>query len=307
LAGSRNGVPLVKSLLRVQDGYYFAQDFPMRIWNLLFRLLGSRSVFSSSPKISDSDSTYYSHFIISAINSERVFRKFRRNFYYRQILEHVNYKLGLEYVSRLSKQSFEDLKKFKDVAALSSVGSPRRFYFRNLGLISPTMIRYQYVSQELQKYFGKAIGKNVVEIGIGFGGQYAILNNAHNINRYTMFDLPQVMELTRKVLNSAGVESSKINTGNIEDPTIEGCDLVISNYAFSELPRDIQRKYIEGVMAKSQRGYLIMNSGNTDFSGRSSGKYTLEELRKVLPFFEVFEEDPLTGPDNYVIVWGHNH
>jgi len=307
LAGSRNGAPLVKSLLRVQDGYYFAQDLPMRVWNLLFRVFGARRVFSSSPRKSDSDSTYYSHFVHSAINSEKVFKKFRRNFYYRQILEHVNYKLGFKYLSRLSKQSIEDLKNFQDVAALSFVGSPRRFYFTSLGLISPTMIRYQYVSQELQKYFGNSIGKNVAEIGIGFGGQYAILNNSYNIDRYTMFDLPQVMELTRKVLNSAGVESSKINAGNIEDPIIQGCDLVISNYAFSELPRDIQMKYIGGVMAKSQRGYLIMNSGKTDFSGRSSGKYTLEELRKVLPYFEVFKEDPLTGPDNYVIVWGHNH
>ena len=121
-----------------------------------------------------------------------------------------------------------------------------------------------------------------------------------------MFDLPQVMKLTQKVLKSAGVKSSKINVGNIHEPSIQDCDLVISNYAFSELPQDIQRRYIEGVMVNSRRGYLIMNSGKTDISGRSSGKYTLEDLRKLLPAFEVLEEDPLTGPDNYVIIWGHN-
>ena len=293
-------------LLRIQDGYYSAQDIHLRVWNLILRLIRKKSLFSSDSTTSDSDSTYYSRFVDSAISSEAVFKDFRRNFHYRQILEHVNYSLGFEYFSKLSNQSIQDLKRFPDVVALSSVGSPRRFYFKGLGLISPTLIRYQYVGQELQKHFGISIGKKVVEIGVGFGGQYAILINSQEIDKYTMFDLPQVMKLTQKVLKSAGVKSSKINVGNIHEPSIQDCDLVISNYAFSELPQDIQRRYIEGVMVNSRRGYLIMNSGKTDISGRSSGKYTLEDLRKLLPAFEVLEEDPLTGPDNYVIIWGHN-
>jgi hypothetical protein len=80
----------------------------------------------------------------------------------------------------------------------------------------------------------------------------------------------------------------------------------MSNYAFSELPSDLQKIYIEKVLGKSERGYLIMNSGMTNHSGRSDGKLTLEELRKFLPEFQIFEEIPNTGPDNYVIVWGHN-
>ena len=304
-AGNRNGASRVNSLLRIQDGYYFVQDLPLRVWNLVLRFLGKKSLFSNDPTTSDSASTYYSSFVDSAIRSERVFNNFRRNFYYRQILEHVSYKLGFAYLSKLSKESLHDLVRFPGVDALSYVGSPRRFYFKSIGFISPTIIRYQYVNQELEKYFGKFSGKKFVEIGVGFGGQYAVLNNKHEIDNYIMFDLPQVIKLTNKVLSSAGVENSKIIEGDIKQPTIQDCDLVISNYAFSELPREVQRSYIEGVLVKSRCGYLIMNSGRTDFSGRSSGKYTLEELRKVLPVFEVLEEDPLTGPDNYVIVWGH--
>jgi putative sugar O-methyltransferase len=239
------------------------------------------------------------------MSSEKVFKKFRRNFHYRQILEHVDYKLGIAYLSRLSEQSIQGLRQFSEIAALSSIGSPRRFYFKKLGMISPTVIRYQYVNQELERHFGERIGKNVAEIGVGFGGQFVLLSSQYDIEKYMMFDLPQVLKLTQKVLITAGVETSIVEVGNIDNPTIKGCDLVISNYAFSELPREIQRKYIEGVMASSTRGYLIMNSGKTDISGRSSGKHTLEELRRVLPSFEVLEEDPLTGPDNYVIIWGH--
>ena len=293
-------------LLRIQDGFYFAQDLPLRLWNLLQRAFLKKSVFSNDLLTSDSDSTDYSYFVESAIKSEKVFKKFRRNFYYRQILEHVDYKLGIAYLSRFSRQSIQGLTQFPEIVALSSVGSPRRFYFKKLGMISPTVIRYQYVNQELKKHFGETIGKNVAEIGIGFGGQFVLLSRQWDIEKYVMFDLPQVIKLTQKVLITSGAETSIVEVGDIDNPTIKGCDLVISNYAFSELPRDIQRKYIEGVMASSTRGYLIMNSGRTDISGRSSGKHTLEELRRVLPAFEVLEEDPLTGPDNYVIIWGHN-
>ena len=48
-----------------------------------------------------------------------------------------------------------------------------------------------------------------------------------------------------------------------------------------------------------------MNRGQSDFTGRQYGKHTLSELREKLPQFDVYVELPSTGPDNYVIVWGH--
>jgi hypothetical protein len=38
-------------------------------------------------------------------------------------------------------------------------------------------------------------------------------------------------------------------------------DLVISNYAFSELPSELQTRYIEKIILKAKRGYLTINSG----------------------------------------------
>jgi phospholipid N-methyltransferase len=81
-------------------------------------------------------------------------------------------------------------------------------------------------------------------------------------------------------------------------------DLVISNYAFSELPSKMQCKYIEKILSKANRGYLTMNSGLA--SSAFCGNFlSVDELRERLPPFEVFEENPLTFPNNYVIVWGH--
>jgi hypothetical protein len=81
-------------------------------------------------------------------------------------------------------------------------------------------------------------------------------------------------------------------------------DLVISNYAFSELPSTLQRVYIKKILSKAKRGYLTMNSGLAD-SAFTGDKLSLQELRGLLPRFEIFDEVPLTAQNNYLIVWGH--
>ena len=90
---------------------------------------------------------------------------------------------------------------------------------------------------------------------------------------------------------------------NLSDEQKTKYDLVISNYAFSELPRKIQDEYLEKVILKSQRGFMLMNSGKTNKTGRSEGKITLEELRKSIPNLQELPEVPLTSPDNYLLVW----
>ncbi len=93
---------------------------------------------------------------------------------------------------------------------------------------------------------------------------------------------------------------------DINDIKSKPYDLTISNYAFSELPYEVQKEYLEKILKKSKRGYMIMNSGRTNFSGRSTGKMTLKELNREIPTLEVREEYPKTGPDNYVLIWGRN-
>ena len=279
-------------------------DFPKRVWSVLLRKFGQSRIFSQDNSTSDSDSTSYTNFIQTVNEDSSLFRKFRTNYVYRQILEHVTYQQGMTYFERLSERYKSNLAALPN-KNLSLVGSPRTYHYQKLGFISPTMIRYEFVSQEIERIFGPSIGNEIVEIGVGFGGQYAVLEKSFTFSGYTMFDLPQVMLLVRKVLSSAEVRIDKIRDGDINSPRVAGCDLVISNYAFSELPRDIQKQYLEGVLRVSSRGYLTMNSGRTNLTGRSDGKYSLDELKTMLPPFEVIEEVPLTGADNYVIVWGH--
>jgi hypothetical protein len=47
-----------------------------------------------------------------------------------------------------------------------------------------------------------------------------------------------------------------------------------------------------------------MNSGRGT-SERNREKLSIEDYRNLLPAFEIEEERPLTGADNYILAWGH--
>ena len=84
----------------------------------------------------------------------------------------------------------------------------------------------------------------------------------------------------------------------------EKFDLVISNYAFSELPSELQRIYLRKVIKLSKRGYLTMNSGkkNSIFQGDF---LSLDQIKKEMPFIKINDETPkdFVHKGNYVISW----
>jgi putative sugar O-methyltransferase len=158
---------------------------------------------------------------------------------------------------------------------------------------------------ELKKLFDLKGPIKVAEIGIGYGGQFVLINEFMNVESYSAFDLPQVLELSEKFISSVSKTDNfvKKDIYNVES---EPFDLLISNYAFSELPIHIQREYVEKIISRAKMGYMIMNSGKTDLTGRSAGKISLSELQDSITGLEVLQEIPLTGADNYLLVWGRS-
>lgn len=292
------------SLMILLNFFYNLMDFPKRLHTFLKNRIYNESPFSTSSR-SDSESTPYTSFVASVIGSKKRLKTFRKNYRYRLILEHVDFILGYEYLSRLTTGTLDFYRENNPLVNLSKVGSPRVFYYPKLGWVSPTIIRYLYVNQRIQDLFGEKSIKRVAEIGIGFGGQFAITSKSLDVEDFSMYDLPVVLHLAQKTLESAELLSSIFTKKSINPVESENYDLVISNYAFSELPKEIQSDYIFKVLGNSRCGYITMNSGRSDVSGRSAGKMSLAEIVELLPSCEILEEDPKTGPDNYIIVWGH--
>ncbi len=253
---------------------------------------------------SDSENGEYAAVVKMVLHNQKSFENFKRKSAYRDILENVGKDHGAGYLEIIRRRDDNMATMAQTtVFELDSVGNPIKFRYEGFSYpLSPTTLRYVKVASDLLGLFGREL-ERVAEIGCGYGGQTLANDKLLGYQHATLFDLPFVNELIKRYLNTMLLDGAyTVTTINETEP--QKYDLVISNYAFSELPAVLQKTYITKVLSKSKRGYLTMNSGNG--GDRDSGKLSLNELRELLPPFEVFEEEPITSPFNYIIAWGHD-
>lgn len=277
-------------------------DFLFRIRNIA-RLIVLRA-WSRDVNKSDTENRFYVGSVSKIVENPNKFKRFRRIYDYREILEHVSYELGESYRTRILSLEPSLLEKKSLVIKNDRVGKPRLYNYPDIGKISPTTLRYMSVLAELRFIFQGNYGTRIAEIGVGYGGQAAILSAFGEVERYTFFDLPPVLRLAEQYLS---ISADSRNNEFFSEPRAGHWDLVISNYAFSELPKDLQLHYVEKVLRNSKRGFMIMNSGRSNHTETSQGKLSLSEITSLLSGIEVLEEKPNTGKDNYIIVWGHKN
>ena len=253
---------------------------------------------------SDSDNGNYVLAVSKALKNQNSFDNFKRSYSYRVILEHVSKEQGAKYLKILESRNDQVLALGLDsVLKTDTIGNPLKYKYPNYKpLLSPTTLRYLKVTSDLQILFGSDLGR-VAEIGCGYGGQTLVNDQILSVTLAKLFDLAIVNKLIERYLDAHLLKGTyKTTVINQEEP--DHYDLVISNYGFSELPRKVQLTYIKKVISKARRGYLTMNSGLGN--SRSSGKLNLEELRRLLPTFELIEEDPHIVDQNYIVIWGHS-
>lgn len=252
---------------------------------------------------SASDNGLYVQFVERAVLDASVFSAFKQNRHYQEILEHLGEADGKAYLSIIDQEAPDLGREMERFKINDVVGSPTTYVYDRVGRISPTTLRYVKVASDLRQLFGDLSGARVAEIGVGYGGQMLVLDQIFRLGAYSLFDLPPVLKLVSRYLESHILNSSyRLCTLNQSDGS-DSYDLVISNYAFSELPSRLQTKYIEKVMSKSRRGYLTMNSG-TKTSLFAGDHLLVDDLRRLLPPFEILEERPLTADGNFILVWG---
>ena len=245
-----------------------------------------------------SDTVKYNNICEQATSTDSVFSRFKSNRDYREILQHVSRKQGWEYLTELDKDPWV-LKRLSSLVG-DVIGEPFRYSYGSLGRISPTDLRYAKVLSDLHGLFGPLNNFRIAEIGSGYGGQALAIMRTFDISSYTLFDLPSAAKLAMKYI---GVSSNfqECLIGDLVDASGNN-DLIISNYAFSELRREIQEGYFEAIVKHSTRGYMIYN----DLTPPEFNSITANELAARIPGAEIFQEVPLTAAANVLVVWGHN-
>jgi putative sugar O-methyltransferase len=213
-------------------------------------------------------------------------------------LEHVSEKQGREYLKLIADDPhiFRMIEKFK---ANDNYGNPKKFEYPEIGLISPSTLRYIKVLVDLKKHFQSIDNLSLCEIGVGYGGQCRILNAYYKISAYCLVDIKPALSLAQRFLDNYIIQSV-LTYKTMNELDYKGYDLVISNYAFTELPRAIQDIYLNKVILTSKRGYITYN----EITPMDFNSYKSDELIAIIRGARILNEVPLTNPKNCIIVWG---
>ncbi len=109
------------------------------------------------------------------------FADFRRHPDYTKVLEHVSEGLGHQYLQLISAQG-RARRGLHEAAKNDDVGNPRTMRLDSGLVISPTTLRYLKVADDIETHFGSIDGADVIEIGVGYGGQCRILDSLFKLN-----------------------------------------------------------------------------------------------------------------------------
>lgn len=242
----------------------------------------------------------------NAASDIEIFNNFRNLPDYKNILEHVDKDLAIKYyknIKQISSLSDQDI--FKICDKLSKVGKPELVKIINTqNPISTTSLRYLNVALQIKNEFKQKNFERVIEIGPGYGGQSIILEEFFMIDHYSFIDLPEVNELIKKFVGASSVNFN-YNTGILEDDfNDKKYDLVISNYAFSELNSKLQKKAINEIINNSKFCFMINNSQSfiNDPKYKSLKFLSQKELLTSIKNSYIKKEEPLTADNNYLIL-----
>ena len=232
-----------------------------------------------------------------AVADEVVFEKFRSCVDYITVVEACGKQHGMGYI-RIIKREFPHLVSYFPLFGKSDeIGSPEVFYYKEARqAFSPTTLRYVKVLGDLENLFGSLTDMDIIEIGGGYGGQCKIIHDIMTPRSYTIVDLPEALVLTEKYLRCFNIENIIYKTPNASFKN--SYDLCISNYAFSEVDFNYQRRYAEKIMKHCNKGYMTCNHFSRN---RTAQMYNLEIFRKG----NFSAETPLTGVDNILYTWDH--
>jgi len=246
-----------------------------------------------------SDYDEYKKICQIASENDEIFKTFKQNLEYKEILEHASKSQGDGYVSRILELNTLNLEKLNIFKTNNEQGTPDLFdYPEPFGSTSPSTLRYINVLSDLVYHFGDLTNISIIEIGVGYGGQSKIIQDYFNIKEYNFVDLPEVLNLTKRYLKKYNYDNLHfLDFNNLPDKKY---DLIISNYAITECSKDIQDLYLEKIIANSTNGYITGNDIGKCFN---INNYNKNEWSQKIKNSKLFDEIPMTHHDNYILIF----
>lgn len=240
-----------------------------------------KSIYNPDNKVaratSYTDTQTWPYFCIVASEDSKIFDAFRRNTVTLSVCEYFEEewdKKMLESIENNSRIRFSD-KDWTDFLKSDEVGCPicKEYLINHSKRMANCMtLRYVRILQQLLDLFDNMNAiESIAEIGGGYGGQCRIIMSYLRTVKYTLIDLPEVLQLMKSYLGKFE-DGNRMNyidgTSKFEE---DSYDLVISNYAISEMIKDVQEIYIEKIVCHAKRGFIIWNNLSSNAGGVFAG------------------------------------
>ena len=256
----------------------------------------------------DGASAGYHNTVWRAVVDTEARAVFRRDESYTNILGVADF-FGRRYLELINDDAILTL--LAQSEAADRIGGPITHDFGGRQL-SPNTVRYGKVLQDFTQLFpGYSSFQSIAEIGIGYGGQARMVSeharmHATALRSYTLVDILPVCLLAQSYLDHFRMHPRCEYLTKSQLPRDGRWDFIVSNYAFSEFDADLEREYLDLVVARSRSGYLTMNSGLSDSGQWAQPVMPVEALLAELPNAVLLSEDPVVYPSNYIIVFGEH-
>ena len=237
---------------------------------------------------------HYSDIVDDAINNESTFKNFKRNSKYNSIVGMCNELQAKKWLERAEKEFPQIIESIDTFKKNDTIGNPGLWDSKKYGMISSDTMHRINTLCDIEKYFGGLNNKNVVEIGVGYGGLCFVLSSFYDIKSYELVDLDNVVALSKKYLTALNLEA---NSGETED-----FDLTISEFCIAELDNKGISDYYQRYIQKSKSIYLMMNPVPHKWPEKR-----LSDFHDILTEdfeIEIHEEFPKMVDFNYLII-GH--
>lgn len=171
------------------------------------------------------------------------------------------------------------------------IGNPNLYSIEGK-IISPGTLRFMKVLGDI--FLAVNDISSIVEIGSGYGGQCFIFKQFDSNIEYTLLDISESLQISKKYLSENNCEAIYMDTNNIVGKPYALC---ISDYCLSEFDLEGTKFYINNVVKKCKAAYITTNSiGIPLFE-------LVSLLQKVFPTVIVTPEEPKTSAHcNHIII-----
>lgn len=246
----------------------------------------------------------YSESCLDFLQDEKKFNNFKKDDRYRTILEGAPRMFSNYYIQKINSHNrrdlfFDNIDKFKEN---DLIGNPDVYDEEGIGLISPSTLKFSFncidIISFIEQFTDLSKIKNIVEIGGGYGGLCLLLSNFIDFKTYTLVDLPEASELSKKYLSHFDKLDNKIKfvpCNKISSIKSNSYDLVIAVNSLSECDIETQLKYFKKFVSKSNFSYIVRNPDNQE---------RLEHHKKTI---ESLSDDFLFDDTNQIEEWYSNN